>query len=213
MHLQPPRQGSHAQRGLLLAGRVRIITKCGTFACAVRALDLPSRTATISDQRACFSEQRTADRGTRTPLRRPSATAAWTRRSTAPAAAGWTTSARTAHAVRMGAEVSRVLLHVLRAMLHVLPRPRVLRFDPRAFSSTLLHSRPLVTPRPRACLSLRASVATACAREAAFDIEVRPACVTASSGSRCRALSRRCVGWARLGWAHPLGHLAPPRPF
>jgi hypothetical protein len=42
------------------------------------------------------------------PASRPFSTAA-SRSSTAPAAAGWTTSARTAHAVQMGAKVSRIL--------------------------------------------------------------------------------------------------------
>ncbi len=41
------------------------------------------------------------------PAGRPSATAAWTRSSTEPAAAVWTTNARTAHAGRMGAKVLR----------------------------------------------------------------------------------------------------------
>jgi hypothetical protein len=43
------------------------------------------------------------------PAGRPCTTAAWTRSSTEPAAEGWTTSARTAHAAQTGAKVSRIM--------------------------------------------------------------------------------------------------------
>jgi hypothetical protein len=99
----------------------------GTATCASRGTVVNGSTGLPRAVATPASHRTTASAG---PAGSPWPPAAWSRRSTEPAAAGWSTTARTAHAGHMGAKVSRMLLHVLRALKTLparTPRTRSLR--------------------------------------------------------------------------------------